>query len=210
MSRTIPADRILFLLKSKGPRNAAALAGELGVTSEAARQQLVKLKAEGLVDHREIAAGIGRPARLWALTDAANARFPDTHAELAVQLLGGVRDLFGAEGLDRLIAERERANLAAYSRETASAESLEEKVRALAAIRSREGYMADWRAEGDGFLLVENHCPICAAAAACQGFCRSELALFRATLGPDATVERTDHILAGARRCAYRITPAAG
>jgi predicted ArsR family transcriptional regulator len=55
------------------------------------------------------------------------------------------------------------------------------------------------------FLFVENHCPICAAAAACQGLCRSELAIFRAVLGAEITVERTDHILAGARRCAYRI-----
>ena len=52
----------------------------------------------------------------------------------------------------------------------------------------------------ESFLLVENHCPICAAAAACQGLCRSELAIFRAVLGDDVTVERTDHILAGARR----------
>ena len=55
------------------------------------------------------------------------------------------------------------------------------------------------------FLFVENHCPICAAAAACQGLCRSELAIFRAVLGTEFTVERVEHILAGARRCAYRI-----
>jgi predicted ArsR family transcriptional regulator len=35
------------------------------------------------------------------------------------------------------------------------------------------------------------------------------LSLFRAVLGDKAQVERTDHILAGARRCAYRITAAA-
>ena len=57
----------------------------------------------------------------------------------------------------------------------------------------------------ESFLFVENHCPICAAATACQGLCRSELAIFRAVLGTEITVERTDHILAGARRCAYRI-----
>jgi len=55
------------------------------------------------------------------------------------------------------------------------------------------------------FLFFENHCPICAAAATCQGLYRSELAIFRAVLGTDVTVERIDHILAGARRCAYRI-----
>ncbi|ARO29186.1 transcriptional regulator domain-containing protein [Rhizobium sp. NXC14] len=43
-----------------------------------------------------------------------------------------------------------------------------------------------------------------AAATACAGFCRSELETFRAVLGAD--VERSEHILTGARRCAYRIT----
>ena len=66
--------------------------------------------------------------------------------------------------------------------------------------------MADWREEPDGsLLLVENHCPICAAATACQGFCRAELDVFRAVLGPAATVERTEHIVTGGRRCSYVI-----
>ncbi len=64
--------------------------------------------------------------------------------------------------------------------------------------------------EGHGrFLLIENHCPICAAARACQGLCRSELAIFRAVLGPDVSVERIEHIPTGARRCAYRVRSAA-
>ena len=68
--------------------------------------------------------------------------------------------------------------------------------------------MAEWRTEDDGTLtLVENHCPVCAAATACRTLCRSELAIFRDVLGDGARVERTDHILAGARRCAYRVTP---
>jgi predicted ArsR family transcriptional regulator len=73
-------------------------------------------------------------------------------------------------------------------------------------VRSREGYMASIVEEAKGkFLLIEDHCPICAAAAACQGLCRLELEIFRAVLGPGIVVERIEHILAGARRCAYRI-----
>ncbi len=69
--------------------------------------------------------------------------------------------------------------------------------------------MAQWtRAKGDSgaLTLVENHCPICAAAQTCQGLCRDELALFQALL-PDAEVERSEHLLSGARRCAYRVVP---
>jgi len=69
--------------------------------------------------------------------------------------------------------------------------------------------MAESPARPDGtILLAENHCPICVAAAQCQGLCREELSLFRTLFGKSATVERTDHILAGARRCAYVIAPA--
>ena len=67
--------------------------------------------------------------------------------------------------------------------------------------------MADVHRDGDGLVLVEHHCPICTAATACPGFCRSELELFRDTLGPDVTVERTAHLLAGDVRCAYLIRP---
>jgi predicted ArsR family transcriptional regulator len=56
-------------------------------------------------------------------------------------------------------------------------------------------------------VLVENHCPICVAAKTCQGYCRAELDTFRAVLGPDAKVERTEHIVQGDRRCAYRVSP---
>lgn len=67
---------------------------------------------------------------------------------------------------------------------------------------------AERRSDGS-YLLIENHCPICAAAQACQGFCANELALLRETVGNGARVERVDHLIEGARRCAYRIQPPA-
>ena len=171
------ADRLLVLLKTRGPQTAADLGQALGTTGENARQQLSKLAGDGLVAAHAEARGVGRPSQVWQLTDTGQERFPDTHAELTLQLLRSVRETFGAYALDRLID-----------------------------IRSREGYMAEWRVDDDGsLLLVENHCPICAAAATCQGFCRSELEVFQEVLGPSVAIERVEHILAGARRCAYRI-----
>jgi predicted ArsR family transcriptional regulator len=78
----------------------------------------------------------------------------------------------------------------------------------LAGARTADGYMAQVETTQNGWLFIENHCPICAAAALCQGFCTGELAMFRRLL-QGASVERTEHIVSGARRCAYRITRAA-
>ena len=67
--------------------------------------------------------------------------------------------------------------------------------------------MAEWKRNKDGsFLLIENHCPICAAAQECQSLCLGELSLFRSALGRGVQIERTEHLFDGARRCVYRIS----
>ncbi len=203
----LPADRILHVLKTRGPLSTAELAVVLGVSGEATRQQMARLEADGLVRGERESGTVGRPRQRWSLTDRAQGRFPDTHPELTVQLIRSIERTLGAPALDRIIGAREEEQRRVYREALAGARSLRERVRRLGKIRSREGYMAEVREEKGGWLLVENHCPICAAARVCQGFCRSELALFREVLGPEVAVERVEHILAGARRCAYRIEP---
>lgn len=204
-----PAEKIMLALKMRGAQTAAAIGEHLGTTGEAVRQQLVRLAEEGLVAPHSVSQGVGRPSQFWDLTETGNKRFPDTHADLTVQLLHSVRTILGDDALDTLIAHRETETRRQYQTRLKDL-SLDQRVKELADIRSAEGYMADAEKREDGsWLLIENHCPICAAADACQGFCRSELQVFRAVLGPDVSVNRTEHILAGARRCAYVISPAA-
>lgn len=200
-------DRILYMLKSRGAQTAMAVAEKLGMTSVGARKHLTNLHEADLVEFADRREEVGRPKRYWSLSDKGHARFPDAHSDLTLELLTSVRNVFGEEGLEKLIDDRESAAEAGYKRAMADCDDLEARVARLAEIRGREGYMAEWRKEPDGtFLLMENHCPICAAAAQCQGLCRSELILFQAVLGPDVKVERLEHILTGARRCSYRIS----
>ena len=117
--------------------------------------------------------------------------------------------MFGDEGLQRLVAAREACALRNYEGCMDGADTLRSRVERLVELRSAEGYMARWEAQGDDFLLVEDHCPIHAAARCCGSLCDSELALFRALLGPFAQVERSEHLAAGCRRCSYLIRAAA-
>jgi predicted ArsR family transcriptional regulator len=198
------AERVLYLIKSRGPQTAAELGDVLGMTAVGARGHLQKLEQRGLVARFDRAEQVGRPRQYWQLTERGQREFPDRHGDLNLSLIDNVRELFGEEGLDQLIQRREQDTLRDYRAAMADCRDLAGRVEKLAELRSAEGYMAEVIAEVGGWLLVENHCPICAAARHCQGFCRAELELFRQVL--DAGVERVEHITAGARRCAYRVT----
>lgn len=200
---------VLDYLKRNGPSEAASIARELGVTPMAVRQHLYALEDEELVSFAAAPkdGARGRPSKLWQVERRADPLFPDAHAELSAELIANIKDVFGETGLDKLIAKRTKQQIADYCAALSTATTLKEKLKRLARLRTAAGYMADIKTDGDSFLLVENHCPICRAASACSGLCRQELQVFRAALGPEAAIERTEHILSGARRCAYRVRP---
>lgn len=200
------SNRVLYTLKSRGPLGTSTLAPTLGITEVGVRQHLAKLHDEGLVAFDDQAGEVGRPKRIWRLTAKGHARFPDTHADLTVSLIEGIRSVFGEGGLHRLIVARQGALVASYRQALEPYPDLGDRVSVLARLRTAEGYMAQFEMQKDGsFLLIENHCPICVAAKTCQGFCRSELELFRAAFGANMSVTRQEHLLSEGRRCVYRI-----
>jgi len=197
---------IVKLLKREGAVHPAKIAKRLDLTAMAVRQHLYELQRQNFVVAEERAGPLGRPAKYWHLTRKADRLFPEAYAELSVSLIDALGNAFGEAGLSRVLDARYRSQLAQYGRRIPASLPLKEKLKRLAHIRTDEGYMAETKTEAGGcFLLVENHCPICAAANACKGFCTTELNLFREVLGPDVAVERVEHIVAGDRRCAYRI-----
>lgn len=186
---------------------APGLAEDLGLTGAAVRQHLDALQALGLAaaEMGEPEGRRGRPAQRWKLTPLARSLFPDRHAELTVELLDLVRSELGEEAVDRIVEKRAAKQAIAYRRVL---DRLQGRSRAerLAQLRTAEGYEAEVVAEEDGsLLLIEHHCPVCEAAAACQGLCRGELTTFRSALGDGVSVEREQHVLDGDARCVYRI-----
>ena len=201
---------VLDLVQRDGPVSADSMAEKLGLTAMAVRLHLGALLAEGLAGFTVESRPRGRPVQMWSATAKAAAQFADSHSALAVDLIAQMKKAFGDDGMDRILTLRTAEQEKAYRAKTDTARSLRGKLDQLAKIRSAEGYMAEVRRENDtgAWLFMENHCPICAAARLCAGLCREEIALFHRVLGKGVKVERLSHILAGAGRCAYRVTAA--
>ncbi len=200
---------ILRLLKQRGPSDSGALASQLGISAMAVRQHLYALRTQKLVTYQEEQRPIGRPAKMWSLTPAAAPFFPDAHAGLTINLLNAAEQTFGEQGVKRVVSRCAEQQIETYRSRIPARASLQNRLATLISIRNEEGYMAEVQRQSDGsFLLIENHCPISAAANTCPKLCDAEFEVFRAILGVGVVIERTEHMLAGARRCVYLIRTA--
>lgn len=200
-------ETILTELKRQGGARADDLAKMLDLTPMAIRQHLYQLQEEGAVVCCAKPQGRGRPAKQWELTEKADVYFQDAHRDLSLDLIDSVKSLFGDEGMNRLIEHRTQKQRQRYEGASSANCSLKQKLKNIAAERSKEGYMAEVQETDGNFILLENHCPICEAAKACSGLCKEELELFQSMLKDTATVERTEHLLSGGKRCAYKVVP---
>lgn len=199
-------DRILHTIKREGAVTAKQLAEDMSITTMGARQHLQSLEEDGILSFYDVKVKVGRPTRHWVLTRKGHDQFADRHGELTIQVIDAVEHLFGKEGVAKVAAEREAQTLSLYRKTLNELSSLEDKLNALVKLREQEGYMAELEKTEQGYLLVENHCPICKAATRCPNLCASELNVFQQLLGQNYQIRRKEHIIQGERRCTYLIS----
>jgi iron-sulfur cluster biosynthesis transcriptional regulator SufR len=197
-------ERILYLLKRDGPMTADGLARSLNITSMGVRQHLSLLEKDGLVDHHSEKHKMGRPGYSFSLTAAGDDFFPRTYAQMANNILETVRQMEGEKGIEKIFRGRLEVLEKQY-RARMKQPDLAGRIAELAAIRTEEGYMADWKKEGaNKFLLRELNCAICQVAKQCIQACDYELKLFQKVL-PETEITREEHIVKGDRMCTYII-----
>ena len=183
------------------------MAADLGITASAVRQHLAGLVDLGLVAHRQIKQGPGRPKHRYHLTEVAEALFPKTYSELTNEVLGIVETEDPALLQTVFDRRRDRRVERARARLQERGGGFEDQVDELTRILDEDGYLAEWRCLDDGgYAITEHNCAVLGVASTYGQACSSELEFLRAVLS-DATVERTEHLLSGQHRCAYVIRP---
>jgi predicted ArsR family transcriptional regulator len=201
--------RIARLILENGPVTAAALSTRLGLTPAAVRRHLDNLLAGGLIEartaRRAASRGRGRPAKLFAITDAGRSAFEHAYDDLATSALRFLAEVAGPEAVAefarRQVAELERR----YRPVMASAG--EGKVAALAEALSADGYAASASSApvtGGGEQLCQHHCPVAHVAAEFPQLCEAETEAFARLLG--TPVQRLATIAHGDGICTTHVT----
>jgi predicted ArsR family transcriptional regulator len=171
-------DRVRTLLLDLGPSTAATLAERTGLTPAAVRRHLDALLADGTITTRaprlrEVKRG--RPARLYALTEAGHAAGPSAYDDLATSALR----FMGAEQVEAF-AQARAADLEVRHADVLTAE---DRPAALALALSQDGYAATTHEQGLGVQLCQHHCPVQHAAAEFPQLCDAETAALGRLLG---------------------------
>jgi predicted ArsR family transcriptional regulator len=199
--------RIARLILENGPASAAGLSARLGLTPAAVRRHLDGLLAEGMIEAREERCygtrGRGRPARVFAITDAGRSAFEHAYDDLAASALHFLAERAGP-GAVLEFAHRKIADLESRYRPAVEAAPAGQRVQALAEALSADGYAASAGPAGTGPAaaggeqLCQHHCPVAHVAAEFPQLCEAETEAFARLLGTPvqrlATISRGDGV----------------
>ena len=209
-SETGTRGRIARLILENGPVTAAGLSVRLGLTPAAVRRHLENLQADGMIEARTArtygARGRGRPARLFAITDAGRSAFEHAYDDLATSALRFLAETAGP-GAVAAFARRQISELERRYRPAVDAAPPEERVQALAAALSADGYAASASSRpgpDGGDQLCQHHCPVAHVAAQYPQLCEAETEAFGRLLG--TAVQRLATIAHGDGICTTHVT----
>jgi predicted ArsR family transcriptional regulator len=178
--------RIARVILEGGPQTAGALAARLGVTPAAIRRHLDAMLAEGVVDAREQRVygprGRGRPAKVFALTDAGRGAFYQAYDDLAVSALRYIRETSGNQAVTEF-ARRLVGRLEDRYRSVASERPDMAGTSALAEALTEDGYAASVEPARHGEQLCQHHCPVAHVAEQFPQLCEAETEVFSRLLG---------------------------
>jgi predicted ArsR family transcriptional regulator len=175
-----------------GPSTAADLADRLVLTPAAVRRHLDHLAAEGVVESRDQKVygtrGRGRPAKVFALTEAGRDSFDQQYDDLAVQAMRFLAETQGEEA----VVEFARRRVAFVERDYAAVTGLDPELspaEALAKVFTQNGYAASVRDLAPvngisvGEQLCQQHCPVSHVAHEFPQLCEAETEAIAAVLG---------------------------
>jgi predicted ArsR family transcriptional regulator len=205
--------RIARLILENGPATAAGLSARLGLTPAAVRRHLDHLMADGMIETRIARSygnrGRGRPAKLFAITDAGRSVFEHAYDDLASSALRFIAETAGP-GAVAEFARRQVSELERRYRPVVEAAAPAQRVQALADALSADGYAACVSVapaptqDERGTQLCQHHCPVAHVAEQYPELCEAETEAFGRLLG--TPVRRLATIAHGEGICTTHVT----
>jgi predicted ArsR family transcriptional regulator len=179
-------DRVAQLLLELGPSTAAALGDLLGLTPAAVRRHLDAMLDAGTIVAREMPLRgprrRGRPARVFALSDAGHEAGPTAYDDVATAALRFVAETQGEAAVEEIARRRVEPFEQRYADRLREL-PLDERPAVLAQALCDDGYAATVHEAGLGVQVCQHHCPVQHVAEAFPQICEAETEAIGRLLG---------------------------
>lgn len=197
-------ERVLQTLLENQQCTINDLADAVGINPISVRHHIAKLQADGLVDSVEERHGVGRPRRLYFLTDDGLERFPTRYIQMSNRLLDQIKNHMSPEDVRLLFANMAETLIEKESDQT-NIESLpfEDRLNLVQKLLMREGFTVEWQKFDDEYHIREINCPYLQVGQQHPEICAMDQTLISAVL--DVPNEKVSCILDGDQLCTYII-----
>jgi DeoR family suf operon transcriptional repressor len=151
-------DRVMQTLLTHERSTINELAEAVEINPISVRHHINKLEADGLVVSAEEHHGVGRPRRVYYLTEKGRERFPTRYIRLIMRLLQQLKETMPQPMVNTLFTQIAR-DLASDYQDELEGLSLEERLNMVTHLLSNEGFTVEWEQQGDFYQIRESNCP---------------------------------------------------
>jgi predicted ArsR family transcriptional regulator len=182
-------EKILYLLRRRGPMTAQELGKVLGMSVSGVRQHTSVLEKASLVDARVRKNKLGRPGHEYVLSPESEDAFPKGYKELALGLLTAAKEIGGDELVKKLL-DRRRSETYRELVEMVRDLPFEEKLARIAEEQDKRGQIAHVKRENNMVKLVQYNCLTHELSVWHPAFCESDRRMYERLLGRPVKLEQ--------------------
>jgi predicted ArsR family transcriptional regulator len=202
-------DFVLKTLLTKQQCTINELADAVGINPISVRHHVTKLEASGLVSSEEERHGVGRPRRLYFLTEKGVEQFPTRYLRLTVRLLSQMKETLPESIVNRLFTQMAEDLVEEFSTDLNLEDlPIEEKLDIVQELLSSEGFTIQWEHKDDAYLIQETSCPYYHVGQSHPEICAVDQTLISNVLS--TPVEKVTCVLQGDSYCTYVVQKSNG
>ena len=195
-------DLVLKTLLTRQRCTINELADAVGINPISVRHHVTKLEASGLVTSAEERHGVGRPRRLYFLTEKGMEQFPTRYLRLTARLLAQLKDNLPEPMINKLFTQIADDLMTEYSSDfDLETLPIEGRLDVVKELLQSEGFTMDWERNENEYIIQESSCPYYHLGQSHPEICAMDQTLISKVL--DVPVKKVSCILSGDSSCTY-------
>lgn len=201
---TSTKEKILVVLKKAHESSMKDIMEFFDLSEIAIRRHLRDLIRQQLVSEQSVKQEIGRPYKVYRLTQKGHDIFPNQYKQLPLQMLQDLEELYGEDLVKKLFDKRKEREIEQFSSQI-NANNFNERIKQLVNLQTENGQMIELNQVENGYEIINYNCPIYNIASSYVHVCTNEKEVLERVF-PNSEIVSHKKIADGDCHCKWTIS----